>query len=182
MALIDNPDAARRLARAIASDVSLYNEEKIIQGILNDNLFDVMNAEIEAFCEKQILPKKTRHNVLLLVEVSDTTLDYDHGLKLALYARAGIPEVWVVNLPDEVVEVYALPKSGRYQEAREARRGETIESSRNRSECLDQRLVSGHYATARGACSTRSTSLRPHGLIPDRDAQKESRFASHQKR
>ena len=47
MALIDNPDAARRLARAIASDVSLYNEEKIIQGILNDNLFDVMSSEIE---------------------------------------------------------------------------------------------------------------------------------------
>jgi len=47
MALIDNPDAARRLARAIASDVSLYNEEKIIQGILNDNLFDVMASEIE---------------------------------------------------------------------------------------------------------------------------------------
>jgi spore germination protein GerM len=47
MALIDNPDAARRLARAIASDVSLYNEEKIIQGILNDNLFEVMSAEIE---------------------------------------------------------------------------------------------------------------------------------------
>jgi hypothetical protein len=47
MALIDNPEAARRLARAIASDVSLYNEEKIIQGILNDNLFDVMSGEIE---------------------------------------------------------------------------------------------------------------------------------------
>ena len=47
MALIDNPDAARRLARAIASDVSLYNEEKIIQGVLNDNLFDVMASEIE---------------------------------------------------------------------------------------------------------------------------------------
>jgi hypothetical protein len=47
MALIDNPDAARRLARAIASDVSLYNEEKIIQGVLNDTLFDVMASEIE---------------------------------------------------------------------------------------------------------------------------------------
>lgn len=47
MALIDNPDAARRLARAIASDVSLYNEEKIVQGILGDNLFDSMGPEIE---------------------------------------------------------------------------------------------------------------------------------------
>ena len=66
-------------------------------------------------------------DVLLLVEVSDTTLAYDHGLKLALYARASIPEVWVINLPDEVIEVYALPRSGKYQEAREARRGEMVE-------------------------------------------------------
>ncbi len=67
-------------------------------------------------------------DVLLVVEVSDTTLAYDHGLKLALYAREGIPEVWVVNLPDEIVEVYAQPKSGKYYEVREARRGETIEA------------------------------------------------------
>ena len=47
MALIDNPQAARRLARAIASDVSLYNEEKITKGIVEDNLFEAMAEEIE---------------------------------------------------------------------------------------------------------------------------------------
>jgi hypothetical protein len=47
VALIDTPEAAMRLARAIASDISLYNEEKIIQGIVHDNLFDVMSSEIE---------------------------------------------------------------------------------------------------------------------------------------
>jgi hypothetical protein len=44
--LIDNPDRARRLARAIASDLTLYNEAKIVQGIQNDTLFDVMKDEI----------------------------------------------------------------------------------------------------------------------------------------
>jgi len=38
---------ATRLARAIASDISLYNEEKIVKGIQADNLFDVLNDEIE---------------------------------------------------------------------------------------------------------------------------------------
>ncbi|MBS2030240.1 MAG: hypothetical protein JST54_20220 [Deltaproteobacteria bacterium] len=38
---------AMRLARAIASDISLYNEEKIVKGIQADNLFDVLNEEIE---------------------------------------------------------------------------------------------------------------------------------------
>ncbi|MEQ8277843.1 MAG: hypothetical protein RMA76_21435 [Deltaproteobacteria bacterium] len=36
-----------RLARAIASDISLYNEEKIIQGIKDDNLFDVLTDELD---------------------------------------------------------------------------------------------------------------------------------------
>ena len=46
-ALITAPEAANRLARAIASDLSLYNEEKIIEGIETDNLFEILNDEIE---------------------------------------------------------------------------------------------------------------------------------------
>ena len=38
---------AIRLARAIASDISLYNEQKIIKGIEQDNLFDVLKEELE---------------------------------------------------------------------------------------------------------------------------------------
>ena len=44
---IDKPERARQLARAIASDLSLYHEDKIVGGIENDNLFDVMSDEIE---------------------------------------------------------------------------------------------------------------------------------------
>jgi hypothetical protein len=44
--LIDTPEAAMRLARAIASDIALYNEAKIVDGIVHDNLFDVLDAEI----------------------------------------------------------------------------------------------------------------------------------------
>jgi len=47
MALIETEEAARRLARAIASDLSLYNEEKIVEGITSDNLFEVLQEEIE---------------------------------------------------------------------------------------------------------------------------------------
>ena len=45
--LIDNPQRARQLARAIASDLTLYHEAKILEGIQNDTLFDVMSEEIE---------------------------------------------------------------------------------------------------------------------------------------
>ncbi len=47
MALIETEEAARRLARAIASDLSLYNEDKIVEGIVGDNLFEVLADEIE---------------------------------------------------------------------------------------------------------------------------------------
>jgi hypothetical protein len=47
MALIESEKDARRLARAIASDLSLYNEDKIVEGIKNDNLFEAIAEEIE---------------------------------------------------------------------------------------------------------------------------------------
>src|SRR6516164_6401041 len=47
MPLIETEEAARRLARAIASDLSLYNEEKIVQGIQSDDLFNTLSEEIE---------------------------------------------------------------------------------------------------------------------------------------
>jgi Uma2 family endonuclease len=67
-------------------------------------------------------------DVLLLVEVSDTTLEYDRQVKLPLYARAGVPEVWIVNLPDERVETYSDPSGGAYQLTRSAARGEEVEA------------------------------------------------------
>lgn len=72
----------------------------------------------------QSLP--TPADVLLLIEVSDTTLDYDRQVKLPLYARAGVAEVWVVNLADERVETYADPSGGAYQSASTAARGEEV--------------------------------------------------------
>lgn len=47
MRVIETEEAARRLARAIASDLSLYNEEKILEGLQADNLYDVLAEEIE---------------------------------------------------------------------------------------------------------------------------------------
>src|SRR3712207_1324173 len=66
-------------------------------------------------------------DVLLLIEVSDTTLHYDRGVKLPLYARAGIPEVWIVDLAGEVIERHTDPSGDGYRSSKQARRGETVE-------------------------------------------------------
>jgi len=47
MRVIETEEAARRLARAIASDLSLYNEDKILEGLQADNLYEVLAEEIE---------------------------------------------------------------------------------------------------------------------------------------
>jgi Uma2 family endonuclease len=63
---------------------------------------------------RSVLP--TASDVLLLIEVSDTTLAYDRGPKLELYSRHGILEVWIVNLPDGQLEVFRDPSPEGYRE------------------------------------------------------------------
>jgi len=65
MPLIETEEAARRLARAIASDLSLYNEEKIVRGIENDNLFEGLTEEIEegrALYKSRVAPQLYQKN------------------------------------------------------------------------------------------------------------------------
>lgn len=65
----------------------------------------------------------TPADVLLVVEVADTTVAADRGVKLPLYARSGVPEAWLVNIPEGVVEVYSDPSGGAYQRAEVFGRG-----------------------------------------------------------
>lgn len=51
---------------------------------------------------------------LLVVEVAETSLQKDRGVKTALYATAEVPEFWLVNLVEKVVEVHRRPVAGRY--------------------------------------------------------------------
>ena len=53
-------------------------------------------------------------DVLLLIEVSDSSLSHDRNIKLPLYPRFGVPEVWIVDLPGQAVEVYREPAGDAY--------------------------------------------------------------------
>jgi Uma2 family endonuclease len=70
----------------------------------------------------------TPADVLLVIEVADTTVESDRRYKLPLYAKAGINEAWLVNLPDEKIELYAEPANGAYQLTREFKRDEDAQS------------------------------------------------------
>ncbi len=65
-------------------------------------------------------------DVLLLIEVADTSADYDRNVKLPRYAEAGIPEVWLAVIPEGIVEAHTEPVGGRYTVKRIFFPGDTI--------------------------------------------------------
>lgn len=56
-------------------------------------------------------------DIYLIIEVADSSLEYDRSTKVPLYARFGVPNVWLLDLQDEQVECYASPEGGEYGEA-----------------------------------------------------------------
>jgi Uma2 family endonuclease len=60
-------------------------------------------------------------DVLLVIEVADTSLAYDRDIKVPVYASSGIPEVWVVDLTSATVWVYRVPAPDGYQEVTDVR-------------------------------------------------------------
>lgn len=68
-------------------------------------------------------------DILLVMEVSDSTLAYDRGTKLPLYATAGIAETWIVDLAAETLERHTEPRDGVYHLIARARPGESLAST-----------------------------------------------------
>jgi len=68
----------------------------------------------------------TATDALLLIEVAASSLESDRQVKVPLYAEAGIPQVWIVNLPEQVVEVYSHLESGAYSHVHRASSGESL--------------------------------------------------------
>jgi Uma2 family endonuclease len=68
----------------------------------------------------------TGADVLLIVEVADTSLKYDRRVKGRLYAEAGVPEYWILNLAGGMLEIHTDPVEGAYKSARQAKRNEML--------------------------------------------------------
>src|SRR5262249_20363542 len=65
-------------------------------------------------------------DVLLAIEVSDTTLAFDREVKLSRYAQAGIPEVWITVLENDTVECYSEASGNQYATKQTYRRWQSI--------------------------------------------------------
>lgn len=65
-------------------------------------------------------------DVLLVIEVSESSIRYDRNIKGPLYAEGGIPEYWIVSLDREVVEVHREPEGGVYRQVERIGRGGSL--------------------------------------------------------
>lgn len=70
----------------------------------------------------------TPADVLLIIEIADTSVNFDRRVKLPLYARAGIPETWMMVLPKDQIEIHSQPVNGKYQKVQRLKRGKSLVS------------------------------------------------------
>jgi Uma2 family endonuclease len=79
---------------------------------------------------KDFYAKELPHaeDVLIVIEVADTSAGYDREVKLPLYAEGGIPEYWLVNLENNEIEVYRHPTGNSYKFRELLRSGDTLQS------------------------------------------------------
>ncbi|MBS0266127.1 MAG: Uma2 family endonuclease [Planctomycetes bacterium] len=71
--------------------------------------------------------RPTSADVFLIVEIADSSLEYDCGEKASLYASGGVVDYWVVNIPDKCVEVFRQPEQGKYREHQVFKAGDEIQ-------------------------------------------------------
>jgi Uma2 family endonuclease len=102
----------RVLMRALGDEAIIGIQDPVKLGLKNVPLPDVSILKPKKGLYKNALPEPK--DILLLIEVSDTTLARDRGKKLSLYAQAGIVEVWILVVESGALEVYRQPMSDHY--------------------------------------------------------------------
>mgnify|MGYP003382241006 CR=1 FL=1 len=113
---------ARALQRAAGTSFLVRVQNPILLGELSELQPDIAVVKDKNYSEAHPGPE----DVLLIVEVSDTTLAYDRDVKLSLYARRGIPEVWLLDVNAGELTVYREPAEGQYRLIRKPTRAEAV--------------------------------------------------------
>ena len=115
----------RIFVKNVSDDILVRIQNPIRLSDFNEPEPDLVLADLTKFDGKR---HPRPEEILLVVEVSDSTLKYDRDKKIPLYAEAEIPEVWIVNLTNEIIEIHTKPNVGLYQAVKIYRRGETLET------------------------------------------------------
>ena len=100
-----------------------------VQGTVRLNLFNMPQPDLVLLCPRSDF-YATAHpagaDILLVVEISDTTIRYDRTVKGPMYARLGVHEYWIVDVNAETVFRHSRPKSATYREVSSFTRGQRL--------------------------------------------------------
>lgn len=102
--------------------VSVQSPVRLPNGSMPEPDVALLKRQGEAYHRR----RPTVEDIILLIEVADSTLKSDREEKMPLYAEVGVPDYWIANLVDGVIEVYSNPVGGTYQRVHIARRGESV--------------------------------------------------------
>jgi Uma2 family endonuclease len=103
-----------------------------VQGSVVLDLYDAPQPDVAVLRPKTDFYLSGHPNptdILLLIEVAASSLDYDREVKAPLYASKGVAEYWLVDVNEEVISRYMNPAAGVYQTVAHHRRGESIAPS-----------------------------------------------------
>lgn len=103
---------------------SVWAQSSIVLSLFSEPEPDVAVLRARAVSYRDADPEPA--DVLLLIEVADTSLARDREVKIPLYARAGVPEVWIADVEREVVWVHRDLRAGAYTSIRELGRDATV--------------------------------------------------------
>ena len=130
MSPIGSPHAARvkrltrLLVRRLGTRAIVQVQDPVLLSQLSEPLPDlaVLKSRTDFYAARHPEPS----DILLIVEVADSSRAFDRTVKAPLYARAGIAELWVVDVIDEVVDVHRKPSRGSYRDITRFRRGQRL--------------------------------------------------------
>jgi Uma2 family endonuclease len=111
-----------RLTRLLIQAFDPSHYWVVVQGTLVLSRYSAPDPDFHVFDVPEGTPDDELPTPFLVIEVSDTTYLKDSGPKLRLYASAGVPDYWMVNLPKRQIEVYRQPENptGRLADCRYA--------------------------------------------------------------
>ncbi|MGH8548749.1 MAG: Uma2 family endonuclease [Methylococcales bacterium] len=102
------------LSLAAGKQAIIRTQNPIVLGLFSEPQPDITLLRARADYYRSSHPGPA--DILLIIEVADTTLRFDREFKIPLYAQHGIPESWVVDLNKQLLHVYRQPAGGRYLE------------------------------------------------------------------
>jgi Uma2 family endonuclease len=112
--------------------LSILLEQKVVISVQNPILLsdlsepqpDITLLKPRTDCYINKLPEP--EDILLLIEVADSSIDYDRDMKIPLYAESGILEVWIIDINEELIEVYRQPTPTGYRDIKTVKRNENL--------------------------------------------------------